>query len=252
MPDGPFVTLSHAGDAGDLVYGGPLFRAIGRKMGFPIDLVLYPAPYVRVRQTPQTAENVLSFMRLQPYIGQARFAEYPEGNLLDGGQFSGWRSNTVRLDLNIAEMQLAYFGFPPDEANVPWLTTGTPLRSHDVLIHRSPRYWGLRFPWRQVLERYAGRVGFVGLTEEHASFTELFGPVPYVPTRDVRHLAQLIAGCKLFVGNQSMPFAIAEGLKKTAVLECYPPAPNCYFDRPNVTYGVGVNVLLPDVDELSS
>jgi hypothetical protein len=43
---------------------------------------------------------------------------------------------------------------------------------------------------------------------------------------DALHMAEVIAGCDTFVGNQSFPFAIAEGLKVTRVLESYQGAPN--------------------------
>jgi hypothetical protein len=43
----------------------------------------------------------------------------------------------------------------------------------------------------------------------------------------------VIAGSRLFVGNQSCPAAIAEGLKRPMILEVYPALPNCCFERPD-------------------
>ncbi len=43
---------------------------------------------------------------------------------------------------------------------------------------------------------------------------------------DFLQLAQLIAGSRLFIGNQSLPFAIAEALKVNRLLEVYYKAPN--------------------------
>jgi hypothetical protein len=39
-------------------------------------------------------------------------------------------------------------------------------------------------------------------------------------------MATLINSCKLFIGNQSFPFSIAEGLKVNRLLEVYHLSPN--------------------------
>ena len=46
------------------------------------------------------------------------------------------------------------------------------------------------------------------------------------PTKNFYDLARIIAGCKFFIGNQSFPFALAEGLKVKRVLELYFECPN--------------------------
>ena len=39
--------------------------------------------------------------------------------------------------------------------------------------------------------------------------------------------ARIIAGSKIFIGNQSTPFAIAEGMKHNRILETDITIPNC-------------------------
>jgi hypothetical protein len=67
------------------------------------------------------------------------------------------------------------------------------------------------------------------MPDEYALFTKLTGlvNVPYHGTCPYRELAQLIAGSKLFIGNQSFPFALAEAMKCPRVLEVCPICPNC-------------------------
>jgi len=60
-------------------------------------------------------------------------------------------------------------------------------------------------------------------------------------------LAQVISGADLFIGNQSCAYAIAEGLKKRAVLEVCTWLPNCLFHRPDVTHGWDFGTKLPDL-----
>ena len=48
----------------------------------------------------------------------------------------------------------------------------------------------------------------------------------WIQVNDFLELAGIIAGCKLFIGNQSFPFSIAEGLKVPRILEVYYKAAN--------------------------
>jgi len=48
----------------------------------------------------------------------------------------------------------------------------------------------------------------------------------YLEINDFHQLAALISGSRLFIGNQSFPFAIAEALKVNRLLEVYYNAPN--------------------------
>jgi hypothetical protein len=45
-------------------------------------------------------------------------------------------------------------------------------------------------------------------------------------------LARVIAGCKFFIGNQSFPFAVAEGLKVPRALELCFECPNVIPEGP--------------------
>jgi hypothetical protein len=46
-------------------------------------------------------------------------------------------------------------------------------------------------------------------------------------------MASIISGSKFFIGNQSFPFSIAEGLKAKRVLEVYYRAPNIIVEGAN-------------------
>ena len=68
---------------------------------------------------------------------------------------------------------------------------------------------------------------FVGLDSEYQSFKNMYSFEPKrVNVKDALHMAQIINSCRLFIGNQSMAFAIAEQLKVPRILEQYAHAPN--------------------------
>jgi hypothetical protein len=75
------------------------------------------------------------------------------------------------------------------------------------------------------LDRYEN-VYFIGLEKEFKRMAIHSDKIKHLPVKDAYEMAQYIAGCKLFIGGQSMAFAIAEQLKVKRVLEQYILAPN--------------------------
>jgi hypothetical protein len=71
-------------------------------------------------------------------------------------------------------------------------------------------------------------VRFVGLESEYLAFVSRYElkKVAYVKVRDAMEMADVIAGSKLFLGNQSFAFAVAEGLKINRALEVCEIVPN--------------------------
>jgi hypothetical protein len=113
-----------------------------------------------------------------------------------------------------------------------------------VVIHRSPRYHNPLFPWKEVLEKYAGSVLMIGTHEEHEDLVSETGrkDVLHYETIDLLHAAAVIAGSSLFIGNQSCCFAIAEGLKHNAIQETWVEGPDCIFRRQNVRHVAGSRI----------
>lgn len=69
-------------------------------------------------------------------------------------------------------------------------------------------------------------VFFVGVPKEYHQFKKQVPQADHIQPQDFLVLAQIIDKAKLFVGNQSMCFAIAEQLKTPRVLEVSDIAPN--------------------------
>ncbi|MEY4644255.1 MAG: hypothetical protein RLZZ596_1086 [Pseudomonadota bacterium] len=71
------------------------------------------------------------------------------------------------------------------------------------------------------------KVGFIGLKYEYEDFAQRRGlhSLQHVPVSDALELAQRMQDCRVYVGNQSVNFAIADGLKVTRALEAFEPAP---------------------------
>lgn len=130
---------------------------------------------------------------------------------------------------NIIDYYLKLFGtFYGKES--AWLTL--PERpyvfmSYDVVIGRSARYNNDAIDYG-LLAQLGRTMGFVGLPEEYRTFCARYGdlPVTHINTRHALDAAYAIATSKLYIGNQSLMFAIAEALKVPRLLEVFEPVPN--------------------------
>lgn len=112
----------------------------------------------------------------------------------------------------------------------PWLEVEPSDRFKGaVLVNRTQRYHG-----RISYSFLAGRpnVYFVGYPQEYTAFCKDCPRLPHVQAEDALQLAQWLAGCKAFIGNQSFCFSLAEALKIPRLLEVYLPANNVMIHGP--------------------
>ena len=109
--------------------------------------------------------------------------------------------------------------------------------AHPIVISRTVRYLSNYSFWEGTIPRMKEQCVFVGHPKEHEIFEYTFGiKVVYKPTPTILDLAEVIAGCQYFIGNPSLPHAIAEGLKKSVVVEYYRVANRVHFERPTAQY----------------
>lgn len=247
-------SFRHAGDLGDIVYALPTIRALGGGT-----LYIEAATYTRSTLTPDRWCGADVLIKRQPYIKDVlpwspRIATGFNLNDFRPKMMAGLQSRNIELmRRSLADWCLDTFQLDLAERDHQWIEC--PARSvAEVIINRTgpgraPHnvYHNPAFPWRRVIDKYAGRIGFIGTPIEHAVFCSSFGDVPYVMTDNLDDAAQVIAGCRLFVGNQSCCYAIAEGMKKPAILEVWPAGPNCLFYRNHVIHGWTHDFPLPEL-----
>ena len=233
--------FSHSGDLGDIIYALPAIRgAGGGELFLYNDLTKTTHPMTRQRM-----ELIGPLLRLQPYIRSVGFWEAREAKehpLNRWRQYAGGQT--------IADMHLLAVGQSPSQRDSGWIQVDRACGDRSILFSRSSRYHNPAFPWKRVWQRYRFHAAFVGLQAEHEQFCRDVGEIPYLPTADLLELARYVAGCLLFVGNQSAPYAIAEGLKIRAILEVSPKFPNCCFAREGVIHGRTGTFALPELTEL--
>jgi hypothetical protein len=118
----------------------------------------------------------------------------------------------------------------------PWIYNVTPnlAMRGKIIVNQTTRYNGTkRIDWKN-LTHLQDKIIHIGSKIEHKSFCSWGFEVEHLPCWDMFSMAEAIAGCSLFIGNQSCPFSIAEGLKVPRILssECV-RCPNCTPESSN-------------------
>lgn len=245
----------HSGAAGDVIYALPAIREHAKQHSpnGRARLILsntantHPSPPL----TEETGESLAAFIRLQSYIDSCLFVgkdKNPEADY-DLDQFREnyflSRSPGKRISdcvCDILEVDRAC-------STMPWLTVRRGA-CFSVVINRTMRFQNPQFPWRRVLEKYKEMCVFVGTTNEWQQFRFHYGYLPMMIHINITELAQIIYSARLFIGNQSLCYAIREGFKLPSVQETSAQWPNCMWRRDNAWHFYGDNFHLPDLEDL--
>ena len=216
-------TFLHSGRLGDVIYSLPTIQALGGGH-------LYLRPEPRLAFSHAAASSAISLLRSQPAItGASLWCGQRPDFLLD--QFRNKRHD----GLNLVDAHLKAFDAERIPSEEGWLTVDGPQEhGHDVIFARSLERPGLPRFWLDLYELLGRDAAFVGTRAEHRAFCRQYGTIRFLERANLLELARVIAGAKLFVGNQSCPYAIAEGLGVPAILQVDPESVNCVFGREDV------------------
>lgn len=235
---GDIVHFKHTGHAGDVIYSIPAMKALakGKKIRLYFELNQPNRDFTKQMRHPNG--NVMltdrSVELFKPLMQQQPEIEY----------FGAWNGEPIHYDLT------AFRSFPFDyrmysitrwyfltfavtaDLGKPWLQIVPDNRFSDkIVLARSSRYHALDISY-SFLSKY-NNLYFVGVQEEYESMKSEIPNLQYQAVSNFAELAAIIAGCKLFIGNQSFPFSLAEALKVPRILEVYYQCPNVVPEGPN-------------------
>lgn len=208
------------------------------------ELYLEASDYTRVVMTPAIVDLFKPLLESQDYIHSVEFHT---------GQEVGVDLNAFRLRMRenhrretLVQMQLRSHGVPESELDKPWIKV-SPRKTHRVIVNLTERYRNPQFPWRRVYDKYGAEMGFVGTEKEHSLFVQNVGTCPKVETVSLLDLAQVIAGSELFVGNQSLPLALAHAMHHPTVCEMSRTGIDGWHRTINCVGTAGATIELPNL-----
>lgn len=232
----------HSGDFGDIVYYLGFVQTLAER-GWDNSMML-TQEFAGQRELMTLARKRF----ISPLIAAQNYVELVEEsfNAIGYDDFYSFKDVREHLRKSICQSSANKFiplhdwpylkyGVTSPNRTLPWLRVPykqSYLEAKKYLVvSRSARYHNPNFPWYD-LNQFADRAVFVGTSEEHEAFCKKQGiGMLYAPISNALELAQLIDNAAAFIGNQSLPLAIAEGLKKPVLVEDSIEHPDCDIHR---------------------
>jgi hypothetical protein len=253
LKDRPLI-FHHSGDLGDIIYSLPVLKVLGGGVLYLSSDCRYPFPKPpRTVMTHPVANLITPFLEQQPYVWQCKYTpNLPFSTDVDLNTFRDYyRTHKPDRVKSLFQLHLAPFGLSHPE-DKPWLFIDqvTRVPGRPIAVNLTPRYRNPHFPWLHLIRQYSEQMVFVGLEEEAKEFNRMCAAVgravPWCRTANLMELARVVAGSKVFIGNQSTPMALALGFGKNVIQECWQGNANCLFNRSNAIFW-GVSTVDPEI-----
>ena len=224
-------TFKHSGNLGDIIYSLPTIIALGGGILYLNNRmdelrINKKAPLPPSVLTADMMSEIIELLKLQPCLSDVRFYNN-EPIDFDLDKFREFYSRYNRCS-HLAYGHLNTFGVKFN-LNLPWLENIKPIYVKDIIVNRSVRNLSPSNKFNySALRGYEDRCVFIGFDSEYKKFLSDAGLniQRHAPTT-ILEFAGIIKGSRLFVGNQSLGFALAEAMKHPRALEISYLFPNC-------------------------
>jgi hypothetical protein len=216
------IKFKHSGSCGDILYSLPFVLSQGEFCDYYIYCnapanhytgAVHPAGKRRINV--KLAEFILPLLRRQSIIINAEIWDGQPFNVnLDAFRKVGLKYESGHIPhWYFRAHQTGYF-----DLSKRWLEADVVAEKNRIIVSRTSRYRCDRINYGY-LNSLDNKVYFVGLEDEWMDFKGTVPTAEYLECKDAAELAAVIKSCSLFIGNQSLAFAIAEGLKVPRILE---------------------------------
>jgi len=217
------LSFKHKPKMGDIIYSLPLIKYLGGGILY-LDIVSEHFPGEE-EIWKKNYKWLIPLIEIQPYIGNVKIYEGEDFDFdLD------YYMDTTHLvqydEVSIVDNHFIAQNMEP----IPykkWLTAGNKSTKEFIVVANSDNHHDDDVDYFRLLKDkdYV----FVGTKSEAQEFEDRSGVkcVKFYETSDALKLAMIINKCKYFIGNQSLPLAIALGLGKKCFVEQSPTYPNC-------------------------
>ncbi len=225
---GDTVSFKHSGQTGDIIYSIPamLGLANGRKIDFYIQLDvkidLPNLPYGAKMFSIQAFEMLLPLLKIQPYFNKI---EIYAGQTIDY-DLDLFRNLPINYNTGCLQRYWFHLFNTNYDLSQSWinLIPVEPALAQSIVVNRSHRYRNSTINY-SFLNEYK-EVNFIGTNDEYSDFSKFVPKANHLKITDFLQMASYIRSCKIFIGNQSFPFALAEAMKCTRILEICPETPH--------------------------
>jgi hypothetical protein len=229
-----YIKVNCSGNAGDIVYSlSSLYQySIDNdckfvyyiKMDVPSGFTTETHPTGAVMMNDFMFDFLAPLLKAQPYIHDVIKLKKGENVLFDF-DIDNFRKDYVNLSAGNIQNWIAntYHEFRPNLSK-QCVFIPENIGNNYIIVNRTTRYNNFFIDYT-VLDKY-DNVYFVGTDKEFKRLSIHSDKITHLKVSNALEMAQYIAGCKLFIGGQSLAFSIAEQMKVKRILEQYVYAPN--------------------------
>jgi len=231
------INFLHSGHLGDVVNSMPIIKEISIKSGcnlyletdkkIPEEIFYNDHPFGNNYLTKGATKKLIPLLEKQNYISTVKEFEGEEIDI-NLNLFRKWPIN-----FNIDSIRW-YFHLTGKHADLinPYII----VEPHNKIINRIVIMRSLRRQNKLIsyefLNKYENPL-FVGLYEEYESLKKIIRNLDHYECDDFLELASIIKSAKVFIGNPSFGYALAESIKVKRLLESAPNFPLVYPNGTN-------------------
>ena len=241
-----FLTIKHSYNAGDAITILPglqhIYETTGKKTVF-MQVLNLPAFYYEGAVHPiqldgkNVCMNEVQWGMLKPLLEAQEYIERCE--VWEGQEFHidfDVTRDRKTIPMPVGNIHFWPFFIVPELAcdlSETWIFTSPdhPMRyefADKIIINRTERYTNPYLTY-YFLKEYESMCVFAGTIKEHDIFCKSFKlDIPLLGCNNFLDLATFIKNSKLFIGNQSFCWHLADATKATRILEYCPQFPNTH------------------------
>lgn len=235
------LSVVHSGNIGDIIYSIPALlgalETTGKsKIDFHLRLdtpVSYSGihPLGNVLLNERYAVKLLPLLKRQPYINKVLLFKNHKVDI----NLDDFRKLPIRFQTGVIPRW--YFWLSPGsdyDLSKRWIYSDNDLSFSDkIIVSRTQRHRN-QFISYSFLNKFAKNIVFAGVRQEWDLFkNECPGCAEWIEFEDLLKMANAFNSCKFFIGNQGMPYTLAESMKINRLLEANTDAPNNIPFTPN-------------------
>jgi len=228
------ISVLQSGNNGDLIYSLSSAYAAHQLHNKPIDFYVGFNLRNTVPNHPSGAfcMNDVTYNYLKPLLEYQPWINKVEKHTNQEIDYNFDWFRDIGINLSSGDIRMWHWAIYPELNNSltipPLMTPERHLEYLDdsIIISLSKRYRNNTINY-SILEPIASKCLFVGLDDEYTQFNQNFMlGIKRLHVKDALHMSEIISSCKLFIGNQSSSFSIAEQLKVPRLLEVFNQCPN--------------------------
>ena len=222
------ISFLHSGHTGDVINILPILKELSKthvcklyiKLNVPT-VTYYPDhPAGQVFMNKSVYNMLYPLLKKQKYISQVNI--YNNENIdID---FDLIRKLPIRLTFDSMKYGSHVTGIQPNLAEIFLQADNHDKLKNKIIILRSLRYQNHYINY-EFLNKY-NEIYFLGTFKEYENLKQSIKNLHFYDCKDFLEMASIIKCCKLFIGNSSLGFTLAEGLKVPRLLESYPWNPS--------------------------